>query len=79
MDKNKGEPLDEKAKDALKTEVSAAVDECLASEYASKEECIDAIVAKLEALKGDSGPAVGGLGTAEDEGMALGDAEDEEV
>lgn len=78
MEQKKGEPLDEKAKEALKTDVMSAVDECLASEYASKDECIDAIVAKLEALKGDSGPAMGGLGTADDEPMALDDAAEEE-
>lgn len=76
MDMNKGEPtFDAKAQEQLKNDVMSAVDECIASGAASKEECIDAIIAKLKGMEADGGPAMGGLGTAEDQKMDLGPAE----
>lgn len=74
MDPMKGEPMDPKALDQFKTDVMGAVDETLATQGASKNAMIDALVDKLEAMKDQTGPAMGGMGS-QDEPMNLGEAE----
>ncbi len=69
-------PMEAKEAEALKGEISAAVEACLAKGYATKDEAIDAVVADLEALK-EGGPDMGGLGTVAEDGMPLPEAEEE--
>lgn len=81
MDENKGEPMpemDKKEHKAFSKDVMSTVEACLEEKYPSKGEYIDALVAKLEALRGDTGPAMGGLGTEADEVMDLPEEGDEE-
>ena len=62
-------PMDEQAKADFATEVNTTVEACLAEDYATKEEYVDALIGKLEALKGE--PEMGGLGEDADNGMSL--------
>lgn len=80
MEKMKGEPMAEMDKKEHKTfakEVMSTVESCLEEKYPTKAEYIDALVAKLNALRGDTGPAMGGLGTEDDEVMNLEDEVEE--
>lgn len=64
------EPMTPEAKDALKGEIMAAVDACLANEeYTSKEAILDKVVEDIEALK--EAPGMGGMGEESDAGMKI--------
>lgn len=64
------EPMTPEAKDALKGEIMAAVDACLANEeYTSKEAILDKVAEDIEALK--ESPEMGGLGEKEEAGMPV--------
>lgn len=72
------ETLDKKAKKELGTAVEAAVKECLAGEYATKNELLDKLIADITALKDEvEEPGMGGMG--EEEGMTLPEPEEEEA
>ncbi len=72
------EEMDEEAANTFKEEVMAAVEACFeeGGEAYDKggDEAIDAIIAKLEAMKGGDKPTLGGLGES-GEPMDLGEAE----
>lgn len=76
MEPNQGQPLAAEEVAALKEEIAGLVDEAAAEGTLSRDQIIDAVVAGLDALKGDSGPAMGGLGG--EEGMSLPDDVEEE-
>lgn len=81
MDQNQGEPMpemDKKEHKAFSKEVMSTVEACLEEKYPTKAEYINALVAKLEALKGEDGPAMmGGMGSEGEEPMELGSADEE--
>lgn len=70
MDKNP--VMDDKAKQALSTEVQAIVEKCLSGSYETRDEAIEKLITDLEALKtpGEE-KGMGGMGTAADGGMPL--------
>jgi hypothetical protein len=72
------EEMEEETVDPLKDEVMAAVQACFeeGGEAYDKggDEAIDAVIAKLEAMKGGDKPTLGGLGES-GEPMDLGEAE----
>lgn len=70
--------MDKKEMKVFSKSVMDTVEDCLENDkYASKGEYIDALVAKLEAMKEDTGPAMmNGMGTESEEEMDLGEPEE---
>lgn len=71
--------MDKKEMKTFSKEVMSTVEACLKEKYPTKAEYINALTAKLAALKGEDGPAMmGGMGSEGDMPMDLDEVEEED-